>query len=320
MANYSTVDDLKADALRRAGERTDGTSAYDTTAVTYLNAVLLGLLTGGPFGPADEKGIVLPVVDWTWSRKSPPGVFNTSAYVTTGTVTATKGSTTITFSSAPAASVAGYRIRINSLSPVPRISAHTAGVATATLDAAWTEDTQTTVTYRLFKHEYALASDFLRFVRQPVIPVYPYKLSVVEEDQLEDRYPLATIEAGTPTQAALIGNSTLRLNKYTENPLRVEYNYIYVPDDLVEGDTPALPRHHRRILAVGAACLIAFDKNDDKAPPLLREMQGILRAMLQEHTHKMARGADGYGRIKARQGQMSYTDGPLRTESGLVIG
>ncbi len=320
MANYTTVADLKADALWRAGEPTDGSSDYETAVMAYMNAVQLGLLLGGPFGPSDEKGIELPIVDWYWARKHPPGVFNTEAEITTGTVSVTKGSTTLTFSSAPAASVAGWRIRINSLAPVPRVSAHTAGQTTATLDAAWTEDSQSAVTYKLFKIEYTLATDFLRFVGRPLIPDYPYKIEVIDQDALETQYPITTIAAGTPSTAALIQPQTLRLNKWTEDPLRVEYNYIVLPTDLAADGTPVLPRHHRRILSVGAAALVCFDKSDDKAAALLRELNAILRSMLQEHAHHMRRMARAFGQFKTRQEQLTYSDGPLRTESGLVIG
>jgi len=320
MANYTTVNDLKADALFRAGEDATGGSTYDTKVVEYLNAVQLGLLMGGPFGPSDEKGTTLPVVDWLWARKRPPGVFNTKAQITTGTVSATKGSTTITFSSGPTASVANYHIRINSLSPVMRITTHTGGQTNATLETEWTEDDQTSVTYKLFCIEYSLASDFLRLVGQFNIPSDPYKIDVVDLDAMEDRYPLTMIAAGTPNMAAFIGPATIRLNKWTEDVLRVEYNYIYTPDDLATGGTPVLLRHHRRILAVGAACLIAFDKSDSKAQSLLLEMQAIMRGMMQEHAHQAHRAAAGFGSIKARQDQLTYSDGPLRTESGLVIG
>lgn len=321
MANYTTTDDLKADALNRAGEPTDGSSDWETLVVTYLNAAQLGLLLGGPLGPQDESGLALPIIDWWWARKVPNGVFNTVGEITTGTVTATKGSTTITFSSAPASSVTGYRIRINSLSPVPRIASHTGGQVNATLDAAWPEDTQTTVTYKLFKIEYDLAADFLRFAGNPRVTQYPYRVEVIDPDVMEDNYPISMIAAGTVDRMALIGPQTVQLNYWTEDVERIEYPYIYAPADLAVGvsQSPVLPRHHRRILSTAAAGLICFDKSDDKAAALVREASVLLRAMLQEHYHHMRRGSKSFAAIKTRSDADSPT-GPMRTESGLIIG
>jgi len=315
MANFTTVNDLQADALFRAGEPTDGTSDYDTRVVEYLNAAQMSLLLGGPVG-----GEVFPVRDWWWARKNPRGVFNTAAEITTGTVTVTLGSTTVTFSSAPAASVTGYRLRVDSLGSVPRIASHTGGVATATLDVAWPEATQTAVAYHLFKIEYDLAADFLRLCGQPILVDWPYKINIVDEDTLEEGYPLTLIAAGVPSVAALIGSATIRLNHWTETAERIEYPYIYLPDDLATGGTPILPRHHRRMLSTMAAAYIALDKADTKAMSLLQEAQVYFRVMEQEHAHHMRRASQSFGRIEPRQDLLgSFGGGVLRTESGLII-
>ncbi len=304
MANYETVDDLRLDALWRAGEPTDGSSNYATKVMEYLNAAQLGLLIGGPFGPGDERGMDLPVVDWWWARKRPYGVFNTEASRTTGTVTATQGSTTLTFSSAPSQSLAGWRVRINNLTTVPRIQTHIAAGTVAVLDAAWPEETQTAVSYVAFKLEYNLASDFLRFCGRPILFAGPYRMDVVDRDALEVEWPLARVAAfntGTTLQAALIDLTTIQLSHYTEDPLRVEYPYIFLPNDLVAGETPILPRHYRRFLAVAAAALICLDKSDSKVDALGIESKAILRAMLREQNHHMTRMSQSFGRIKTRQ-------------------
>ncbi len=320
--NYTTVADLKADALFRAGEPTDGTSDYDTKVLEYLNAAQLGLLLGGPFGPGDEKAIALPVVDWWWARKHPAGVFNTEGYVTGGTVAASKGSTTITFSVAPANSVAGWRIRIAAYAPVPRIASHTGGVADATLDAAWTEENETAASFKLFKNEYPLAADFLRFCGQLILPVAPYRVDVVDRDILETYFPISQIQGFTTGQtltAALVAPGTVQLSHYMSTPLRIEYPYICVPADLGAGDTPILPRHYRRVLSVVAAAWLCFDKADNKTDALVLEAKVLLRGMMQEHTHQLGRASQDFGRIKAR-GSNRYQENLLRTEGGLIIG
>src|SRR3990167_9792805 len=78
---------------------------------------------------------------WKWREKRQ--VINTVAKITTGTVSLTNGSTTVTFSSAPTVSVAGYVLLMTTDTKdsgvAPRISAHTASSTSATLDAAYTE-------------------------------------------------------------------------------------------------------------------------------------------------------------------------------------
>lgn len=72
---------------------------------------------------------------WWWLEKKED--ITTYEKITTGTVTVTKDSTTITFSSAPASSVAGYYFKLTGSNPIIKVSAHTAGATTATLETAW---------------------------------------------------------------------------------------------------------------------------------------------------------------------------------------
>lgn len=76
---------------------------------------------------------------WWWLELKEDVITNVK--ITTGTVTVTAGSTTITFSSAPSASVAGYYFKTSGDPTIYKISAHTAGSDTATLDNAWTDST-----------------------------------------------------------------------------------------------------------------------------------------------------------------------------------
>ena len=95
---------------------------------------------------------------WTFDRQ----IVNTSASITTGTIAATNGSTTVTFSSAPAVSVAGRKLFITSNSDDPagfRIASHTAAATTATLDAAYTGTTVTASDFAIYHDEIDLAAD-----------------------------------------------------------------------------------------------------------------------------------------------------------------
>lgn len=100
---------------------------------------------------------------WWWLEKKED--IQTLEKITTGTVTIADGSTTVTFSSAPAISVAGYYLKVSGNPDIIKISAHTAGVATATLETAWQNGAITTLAYTLWK-DYASVSSTLKEITQ----------------------------------------------------------------------------------------------------------------------------------------------------------
>jgi len=311
MANYTTVDDLRTDALFRAGEPVTSTSSFFTKSVEYLNRIQQTLVLGGSIAVgrdlATSAGIYahvvdLPITDFWWARKTPPGIVTTEALIETGTVTVTEGSTTATFSSAPAASVAGFRLEVARLPTVPRVLSHTAGSTTATLDAAWPEDTQTAASYVLFRSDYSLPLDFLRFAGAPYLHSrYRDPIPVSERENLDASYPWGSFARQPPTAAALVQPQVIQVNSYDTRGYRLEFDYIFLPDDLASGGTPILPRHHRAVLAVGAAMLICFDKGDDRAKNLASEFREMVQRLVQEHRKMLSEGSSVFGVHRIRQ-------------------
>src|SRR5918999_4567453 len=96
--------ELKEDVLFRASEPLAG-SKFDTPVIGYLNRVYRTLCTG-----ASE---FLPeyVEDWWWLRGS--AAFNLEPVHQDGWLSVTKSSPTVTFSVAPALSLAGRRLRVD---------------------------------------------------------------------------------------------------------------------------------------------------------------------------------------------------------------
>lgn len=347
MANFTSVPDLIRYALFRAGEFTAGSLAdgdfYNGTdggpVLGYINDVLEGLLLGSPLVLADERGVPMPGLDWWWARKRPNGVLHLKAPVTTGTVSVVKGQTGLTFSSLLSEGSAligtfiighgiiggpldltGYRIRIGNSRYLPRIvSGDTSGTATvAVMDDYWSDPTATS-SFTAFKLEYDLPSDFLRFSGEPTMSADPWRFSVVDESTLDQSFPISSVAGGFPQLAALIGPQTIRLSHYPADIDRVEYPYIALPEKftLTTADL-ILPPHYRRILAVGAAYYIAYDKADTKAGDLRTEFLGLYRSMVSEHNRGQRKMSKGFGQIKYRQEQTAR--GPLRTASGAIIG
>jgi hypothetical protein len=351
MANFASITDLIEHALFRAGEFTGGSLAdgdfYNGTdggpVLGYLNDALEGLLLGSPLGLLDESGRSMPAVDWWWARKNPPGTLYLQAPVTAGTVSIAKGSTALTFSTLLGSGTAlvgsfvvgsavvggtldltGYRIRIGTSRYLPRVvSCDTSGaVTTAVIDSPWPDTSVTNGSYTAFKLEYDLPDDFLRFAGEPTLSSDPWRFSVVDQDTLEQAFPISATQGGRPHMAALIAPQRIRLSHYPSDVDRVEFPYIYLPSRFTLATTDlVLPPHYRRVLAVGAAYYVCYDKADSKAGDLRTEFLGLYRAMVSEHNRHQRKMSKGFGRIHSRLGQVRGLpgNGPLRTASGLII-
>ena len=240
MANLNTSADVLNYILFNGGEPIDGTSDYATAVIEYLNRAYLDMCNGGgSFDPEVNE-------DWWWLKKDPPGVIILAPSIELGSVSVTNNSASITFSSAPPISVAGYFFKVSTHPDVFRVSAHTAASATATLDSVYTGATSATATFKLFKTEYTLAADVLRITA----PMRIYSNSMAEVDgvelsALERDHPISFVESGTPNQFAMVTESKVRFNRYgevndTTKFIRVEYDYVQLPTDLTNSgsETP----------------------------------------------------------------------------------
>jgi len=104
MANFRTTADYVDKILDLCGEITNGNSAYETTALYYLNRIHHSLLTGGTD--------ISPDVDelWPWAMAKNPIILELQPKYNTGTVTVTEGSPSLTFSSAPGVSFDAFKL------------------------------------------------------------------------------------------------------------------------------------------------------------------------------------------------------------------
>ncbi|MGH8897524.1 MAG: hypothetical protein ACRDZ4_10970 [Egibacteraceae bacterium] len=316
MANLTTTEDLRLDALFRAGEPASSSSQLYAKALEYVNRVQQDLLLGGAVAVgrdlATSAGIYahvvdLPITDWWWARKQPRGIVTTDALIEAGTVTVTQGSAAATFSVAPAVSVAGWRLEVAKLPTVPRVLSHTAASTSATMDAPWPEATQTAAVYVVYNVEYDLASDFLRFAGAPYLySRYQDPIPVSTREVHDQAYPFGTFFKEPPTAAALIQPRRIQLNSYDTRPYRLDYDYIFMPADLTASpgtEEPLLPRHHRAVLSIGSAMLLAFDKDDDRAKNLASEFRERVQRLVQEHRKQLSSGSMTYGVHRTRIGQ-----------------
>ena len=262
MATQDTFANWLVDLLDLAGEDpTDTAGDFYATAQRQLVKSYHHVLNAHPF---------------QFLRVYPPGAFRTVAPRTTGTVLATQGSTSITFSSAPAASVANYQIVISGDAAIYRISAHTAGAAAATLDIAFAGATIAAGTYTLFLQEYDLAST-VRHLEALWDPETGWPIESREEKWIRERYPMPSA-VWPPRYFARVQDLKVMFEGYPSKAARLEYSYTQVPSDPDDANvTILIPRNARAAVIHDALFWLYLAMNDSRA-----DAAGVYAAALRE--------------------------------------
>jgi hypothetical protein len=300
VANLKFSSDIINDALFRAGEPTDGTSDYESTALEYLNRAYRALWLGG--------GEIAPEVNepWLWLKKDPPGVLILEPVISLGTVAVVNNNANITFSNAPSQSVAGWFLRVAGHPDVFRISTHTAASTSAVLDSVYTGDSITT-SFELMKLEYNLASDVHRVIAPMRVQASSQaEIEGTDLSAMEANWPLMTVSGGVPTRFALVTETKVRFNAAgfvdPGDYIRVEYDYLRVPADLTDSGTeePLVPLQYRQVLADYMLFMLAIAKNDDRAGGWLKQAQAGVVSMASDNRARTVQSGRSVGAIRPR--------------------
>lgn len=322
MANYTTNADLVTDILFRANEPTDGTSDFDAIALQYLNRAYQGLWSGGSEIDPEVNEV------WWWLRKDDQGVLTLNPLQDTGTIAVTNGSASATLSSSIAATMAGRHIKIDDHPDVFIITAHSGGSTSITLESVYTGSTDAAASFKIMQLDYDLASDVL-YLTSPFMAYQDgrHEIPVMSLDALRANWPLNEAGSGVPKNAAFIGERKVRFSHYggtsSTDLIKLDYEYVYEPSDLSDdSNEPLVPRQYRKILADWATGYVLADKDDAKAPNMIEGARRGINAMAKENRRRqmMASGTENFARIFPRLGEKNLFKGPLRTESGLIIG
>lgn len=307
MAGYQLTSDLLEDVLFRAGEPSGGTSDFAAQTLRYLNRAQTAIALGG----AEFDNTLQE--DWWWLRKSPPGVLTLDPVYTTGTITVTNGSPTVTFSVAPVASKATWLLSVGEHPDIFRVSTHTAGALSATLDSPYTGPSLAGQPFRLMHVEYDVASDLMRIV-SPLRVNRAQGLSMSTIPVFSDLTAFTQWEAapqstagGVADSAVMVDENTIRFNRYgsteANDYVRVEYDYLVRPPLLTNApnEEPVVPLQWRRLVADGALFFLYMDKNDNRTDGVGLLLIKGLKAMARENHHKQAAANGEMGRIRPRQ-------------------
>lgn len=273
-SQITTFADMVTD-LQNRFRVTTGVTATETIVKRYLNIALHDMHLGFEYK--------LP-----WAERR--ATLRTQDDYSTGTITATRGSTTITGSGTAWDTNndftvknmrANGRIVINGSSTVYTISA-VGGDTSATLATAFTEETVSDGTYVYFEDEYDLASDFLRpvdvqhFSEETSIDLMP-------RTEFRRRFPSNSIPGRGPYVATILdfapsGNTTpIRRVKFAPPPN--DYRlipYAYITSHLAvssagtgqtslsaDADEPIVPLRYRHAIILHACYNWYRDRKDD---------------------------------------------------------
>lgn len=207
---------------------------------------------------------------WWWLEYNQD--LQTYAKITTGTITIVDGSTTVTFSSAPTGSVAGYYLKVEGFQEVIEVLTHTALATTAVLRSAWRRGNVTAGGYKLWKDYASLDSD-LKEVIQVTHDKMPIPLDMKDSPKFQEiRARLPDYE--TYPKIATVGDYDADDNRIlkwypacdsTQHTMHVK-GVQHVTKLTADADEPLMPVEDRIVLFYGAVSRAwARERNESEA-------------------------------------------------------
>lgn len=230
---------------------------------------------------------VLQMEPWLFALNPTPGIITTYAEQSI-TISSISGAT-VTLSSTIATSMAGRKIFLNSLQTIYRISAHTAGTATLTLDSDWVETT-TSGQATIFQDEYSLSSTCM-VLWGPITlrGNAEHEIEVISDTQFKARHnDGGWAVTGPPDIATQIrftssGVPQVQLSPYPTDQMVLEYDYTKFHDlDFTgsgSGDTPLIPLQNRWVIAERALWTLWRNKNSELAATAWNRAEDHLNVM-----------------------------------------
>lgn len=296
-SQYTDFSDLYTGLIEATRSESTDTATL-TQAKRYINVALQDMHLG-----FDYK--------FLWAERN--AVLISQPEYTTGTLSVTQGSTTITGSGTTwntnnnfgvANMRAGGKIRINSGQEVFEITA-VASDTSATIGHRFTQDDVSGVSYTYFEDEYALASDFLRPIDQQIFST-DMPIDLIDRNYFRRRF-VRNFIPGKPSVACILdkpfNGSTapvrkIRFHKPPDKAYSIPYSYV--TENLV-------------VQADGTAASVLSNDTDEPIVPL-RYRHAILFWALY-HWYRDKRDDD-----RSQEAKAEYNDIMVRTLSDVDLG
>ena len=323
---YTTFADLYQGLLRRVRVST-GVTATDNQAKHYINVALQDIHLG-----FDYK---LP---WCERRD----VVRTKAPYTTGTVSATVGSTTITGTGTAWTTANSYsetnmvglgKIIFSGSSEIYRISAPASNTTATLLNKYVGSENLTDSEYIYFEDEYALNSSFLRPIDMQMFSPQ-MNIALISRSEFRKRFPVVNV-SGRPRYACLVDSITspeiglpsrkVLLYPYPDQTYNIPYTYITstvattstgsssLTSMSSDTDIPTMPLRYRHAIIFHALAHWYRDRKDDaRSKAASVEYQSIMDRIVGDHdiaTHITAQLQPRGSYVRAAQNPYSYRGG-----------
>lgn len=203
-----------------------------------------------------SQQMIAQAYDWPFLRASTPLIIKTVPDYTTGTATVAASGTTVTFSGTIASSKLGQYIQFASSNDWYRITAHTAGTSSATIDPS-AISANTSASYVIRKFHYSLDStvDRVLSIRQSITP---FDLSEVTAERIHLWQPDQSI-TGNPSCFFMQGKDSsdiwqIGLWPIPSDVINLYVEYLRAVTDLsADSDVSIIPaKWHTSVLLKGA--------------------------------------------------------------------
>lgn len=259
---------------------------------------------------------ILRAFEWPFNRASTPLVVQTVLDYTTGTVATTAGSTTVTFNATIASSKTGQYIQTSSSNDWYKITAHTGGSASATLEiAAINTASAATFTIRKFFYSTDSTVDRILAIKQAVLP---YQLIETGPEYFDSFNP-GHLTSGTPRiyMPSGLDSSGYPQFQLWPNPdavINLSIDYLKAAIDMSsDSDVSVIPaKWHTSVLLDGAGIEAAQFLDDTSYDELKRSFAEGIEEMKTEcetalHRHRVMTAADN----QAVGGNLGYMPLPF---------
>ena len=214
----------------------------------------------------DSQQQILRAFEWPFNRCVTPMVVQTVTDYTTGTIATVAGSTSVTFSSAPSTSKAGFYLQTSDSKDWYKITAHTAASTSATLEiAAINTNSVATFTVRKIYYSTDATVDRIIAIKQSILP---YQL-IETAPEFFDAFNPGHLSSGT---SRIYMPSGLDANGYPQfqlwpNPdavLNLSVDYLKVAVDMsADADVSVIPAKWHTTVLLDGAKVKAFGYLDD---------------------------------------------------------
>jgi len=234
---------------------------------------------------------VLSRANWPWALNDTIGVVSLEAQqsVTSSSISGT----TVTLGATITDSQAGKKFQVTADLGMYRISAHTGGTNSFTLDASYVDATTTSSPAVIYQDEYALDSTVMKVWGPFRLRDSSRKELPLIDEMIADKNfgfgrftaPNATLRAIQEIRYNSSGVKQIRIVPPPLNAAVLEYNFCPWKDLTFDGvaanDTPLVPREYRTVLVELAQAKLGNLKDDPRAAMYLMKAEITIQKMLE---------------------------------------